>query len=492
MSHLPTQLPRSEAPAALSLHAAPSQEEGSTERRPVFGFILVGGTLVGAQVRDIRLANELVRRGYEVHVWWAFDRQHDQRLDPSIQQHWLFSSARYSSFTGNWFCNDLLGKGFNLLLSDRSRNWIAQHWPNFVGLQMEAIIDIACRGVEKDRGLIRRFASDLSQTGVTHLLPNIEVLALFAAAARPYVSHPVKFLVTFQGYEVYANYARAMGCEHELYQRLAEVVEDSDWPAIAVSEAYAERIVREVRVPRERLCAIPPGIPVHEPMERAKAMNLTLLALGGYRPDLPLIGYVGRRDSEKGIDLLLYAARILAARGVRFQVAICGPTAFGSNYERACAHIAAHLRVPVLSSGFVSTETRTALFRTSRAVVYPSIHEEPFGMVPVEGMAQGTPAVVPNIGGVASVTQVGSHRGGLQFAAWDTRDLADQLQILIENDALHGALSAAAPHVAEHFSVAKLGERVLDHLGLPHWHGAAAPAIEAPSSDPIVTLRRAA
>src|SRR4029079_13526020 len=104
------------------------------------------------------------------------------------------------------------------------------------------------------------------------------------------------------------------------------------------------------------------GIPVHEPMERAKAMNLTLLALGGYRPDLPLIAYVGRRDSEKGIDLLLYAARILAARGVRFQVAICGPTAFGSIYERACGHIAAHLRVPVLSSGFISTEARTALF----------------------------------------------------------------------------------------------------------------------------------
>src|SRR5262249_53278055 len=105
---------------------------------------------------------------------------------------------------------------------------------------------------------------------------------------------------------------------------------------------------------------------------------------------------------------------------------------------------------------------------------------------------QGTPAVVPNIGGVASVVQVGSHRGGLQFAAWDTRDLADQLQALIENDVLHATLSAAAPHVAEHFSVANLGERGLDHLGLPRWHGPAAPAIEAVSSDPVVTLRRAA
>lgn len=30
---------------------------------PVFGFLLLGGTLNGAQIHDIRLANELHRRG---------------------------------------------------------------------------------------------------------------------------------------------------------------------------------------------------------------------------------------------------------------------------------------------------------------------------------------------------------------------------------------------------------------------------------------------
>ena len=43
-------------------------------RQPVLGFVIVGGPLVGAQVRDLRLANELSRRGYPVHVWWAFDQ----------------------------------------------------------------------------------------------------------------------------------------------------------------------------------------------------------------------------------------------------------------------------------------------------------------------------------------------------------------------------------------------------------------------------------
>jgi glycosyltransferase involved in cell wall biosynthesis len=462
------------------------------EANGVFGFILVGGTLVGAQVRDIRLANELVRRGYPVHVWWAFDWPRNAGLDPAIEQRWLFSSSRYSGFMGTRLANDAVGHLARNLLSDGARNWIVQNYPDFMGKQMRAIIQLACAGVDGDRPLIRRFAAELSQRKVTHLLPNLEMLSLFAEAARPHVTHPMKYLVTFQGYEVYGNFAHAMGCEEAFYARLADTVARSDWPAVAVSEAYRQRIHREVRVPLEQLAVIPPGVPVHERMEPDRACRLVSAIFPQYRADLPLISYVGRRDSEKGLDLLLYAAKMLECRGVPCQLAICGPTAFGKSYEQACAQIAQHLRVPVLSTGYVSNDVRAALFRISRTVVYPSIHEEPFGMVPVEAMAQGTPVVVPDVGGVAGVTQMGSHRAGLQFACWDTRALADQLQALIEQPVLHAALSTAAPRIADHFSVARLGERILDHVGLPHWCGAAERLATIPTTDPAVAFRRAA
>jgi hypothetical protein len=35
---------------------------------------------------------------------------------------------------------------------------------------------------------------------------------------------------------------------------------------------------------------------------------------------------------------------------------------------------------------------------------------------------------------------------------------------------LHAELAADAPAIAEHFSVEHHGERILDHLGLPHWN----------------------
>ena len=39
------------------------------------------------------------------------------------------------------------------------------------------------------------------------------------------------------------------------------------------------------------------------------------------RRDIPIVSYFGRQDSEKGIDLLLYAGRMLRERGVRHQLA---------------------------------------------------------------------------------------------------------------------------------------------------------------------------
>lgn len=434
-------------------------------REPVLGFLLVGGALVGAQVRDIRLANELVRRGYKVHVWWAFDRPKVSPLDPRISERWLFSWSRNAPW-GVPGVTELLGKSMYHLSSERFRNWFAQTVPGFIGRQVRFLLQAVCRGVEHDRSLIERFARELKQTGVTHILPNIEVLGSFARAARNLIPSRPRYLVTFQGYEVYGMYAREAGIEQPFYDRLVEVVRDSDWPAVVVSDAYAARIEREIGLDAQGLVTIPPGVPVGEQVDLGNSHRRIAAHFPQYRPDLPLVAYIGRQDSEKGLDLLMYAVRLLQQRGVPMQLAICGPTAFGGIYAKACRQIADHLRINVLSDGFISTELRSALFRVSRTVVLPSIHEEPFGMVPVEAMAQGTPVLVPDLGGIAGVVAAASAEGGLKFTCWDSGSLADRLQQLLTDDECHSRLSAGAQTVADHFSIEKLGERVLSHLEL--------------------------
>ena len=430
--------------------------------------MLVGGALSGAQVRDIRLANEFVHRGYPVHVWWAMDRQNKSALDPAISQRWLFNAGRYGGWLRNAAADDFAGQWITRLTSDRWRDRLVQRFPAILDRQLAGLIRAVCAGIYHDKRLIRRFAAELSQSQVTHLLPNLECLAPFAAAAQPHVTHALSYLITFQGYELYAGYARDAAELEALYARLAQAVDQSDRPAIAVSDAYGARIRAEVGIPEGNLTTIPAGVPVGKPMDKSQALMLVRAKFPEYQPEIPLVSFVGRRDSEKGLDLLLYAARILQSRQAPMQLAICGPTAFGSQYVEACRQIAWNMRLPVLWSDFVSDELRSALFRTSRVVVYPSIHEEPFGMVPVEAMAQGTPALVSDTGGVADLIFAADRQGGLRFRSWDSGDLALQIERLLTDGALHERLAADAPHVAEHFSVARMGERVLDHLRLPH------------------------
>ncbi|MCZ6543618.1 MAG: glycosyltransferase, partial [Planctomycetota bacterium] len=172
-------------------------------------------------------------------------------------------------------------------------------------------------------------------------------------------------------------------------------------------------------------------------------------------------------DTEKGIDLLLYAASILRRRGLEFQVAVCGPTLFGSHYAGVCVQLAEDLRCPVLWSNQVSDELRSALFFASRCVIYPSIHREPFGMVAVEAMAHGTPAIVADYGGIAGAIQAGGEIGGLHFRAWDSAHLAEQIARVLQDDDLHRHLREAGPRIAAYYSVQKLADRVLTHIGLP-------------------------
>src|SRR4029077_6037402 len=100
------------------------------------------------------------------------------------------------------------GQWMSRLPSDRWRQQIVQRFPAILDRQLCGLIRAVCFGVQNDKRLLRRFAAELSEAQVTHLLPNLECLAPFAAAVQKYVPHPLRYLMTFQGYELYAGYAR--------------------------------------------------------------------------------------------------------------------------------------------------------------------------------------------------------------------------------------------------------------------------------------------
>jgi glycosyltransferase involved in cell wall biosynthesis len=463
---------------------------------PVFGFLLFGGPLSGGMVRDLRMAHELVERGYEVHLWWAMDRTKERPIDARIHQHWLMHGSRHHPFgellglksTKPGFAawhevKDRVGRGVTAMTGDIRRAHFLQQRPGALERAMHGLLRMVAGGIERDSALIHRFARELDEAGVTHMLPMLAVLCPFVDAARQHTRRRVEYLVTFQGYELYLNYARAIGCEQALHTLFQKLVHRSGRRAIAVSEDYKQRVIEDIGLSADQLVAIPPGVDLPEAVDRGAArreVNAKLVKEGG-RPELPLVSYLGRQDSEKGLDLLLYAAAILKRRGVDVQLAICGPTLFDSRYKAVCRQIATNLRLPVWFGRQLDERMRQRLFAASDCVVYPSIHREPFGMVAAEAAALGTPSVVPDYGGVASAIEAEGQTAGLRFRAWDSGSLAEQLNRLLTEPELWGQLHAAGPAVVEHYSVLNLADRVLSHLGLaqPAGQGAQSKA-EAP------------
>jgi hypothetical protein len=208
--------------------------------RPVLGFLCFsGGSIAGALVKDLKLANELHSRGYEVVVYWMFSRV-PGFLDVRIRQR-------------------IVSLGMPGAAAGAGASGTVEEF-------MERFAIMVSGDPENDPELVSRLVRYMQKDGVTHLLPSFACLCPIALAAQARGAHEFDYLVTFQGDEVFANYAERAGCLTEYYRRIQEVVARSRWPAIVISRDYAQRIRKEMGVDPSRMHLIYPGTdPAHEP-----------------------------------------------------------------------------------------------------------------------------------------------------------------------------------------------------------------------------------
>jgi glycosyltransferase involved in cell wall biosynthesis len=432
-------------------------------QQPVLAFLaFTSGAYEGAIIRDMRLANALHRRGFKVVIYWMME-QNRELVDAGIEQRILCNGMRFQ-FRKPSGLFDRLGRVINVMPQARRRRFMQEH-PAYVNRLMSNCCRAICDG---DSGLTRRLEKFMELDGVTHLLPTFAMICPFAQPIKVGGGHPFDYLVTFQGEEIFANFAERIGRLSDYHQRLRSTVAASGWPAIAVSRDYANRLHEEMGIDLQRMKVIYPGIelPKEAAVDRGIGFQMLSKIFPSLRPDQPIVTYLGRQDAEKGIDLLLYAVKMLREKGVPLQLLCVGGSSFGGQYMESMKQIAEHLRLVVFWKRRVTNEVRSVLYQLSRCIVYPSIHREPFGLVAAEAMSHGTPVLVPDQGGITEVVNVDGRRGGLTFKAWDSGDLAVQLEKLLRDDALHAELAANTRGLAEYFSVEQLVERVLEHLGL--------------------------
>jgi D-inositol-3-phosphate glycosyltransferase len=153
---------------------------------------------------------------------------------------------------------------------------------------------------------------------------------------------------------------------------------------------------------------IPPGVDttLFQPMEMNEAKKHL-----GVASDRKLIVYVGRIEPLKGIDVLMYAMKIVTRRNPEIPLSLCivggdisqPQSAWSSNLKSLDdLRNILHMTDIVHFAGQQKQPELPYYYNAAEMVVMPS-HYESFGMSALEAMSCGVPVITTNVAGVSSL-----------------------------------------------------------------------------------------
>ncbi|HVL82456.1 MAG TPA: glycosyltransferase family 1 protein [Actinomycetota bacterium] len=149
--------------------------------------------------------------------------------------------------------------------------------------------------------------------------------------------------------------------------------------------------------------------------------------------------WVGALEPRKDVPTLVRAYAALAAQGLDHSLVLVGPDAWGTaDIERAIQR--SGVRDRILRTGYVSEDTKAALYRGASVVAVPSLAEG-FGIPVLEAMACGCPVVTTTGSACEEV-------GGEAVLLVEPRDagaLADAIGSVLTDPGVESRLRRAGP-----------------------------------------------
>ena len=129
--------------------------------------------------------------------------------------------------------------------------------------------------------------------------------------------------------------------------------------------------------------------------------------------------YSGRLSKEKGIDLLIEAAKALPTTYFKF----AGSIANGVSLESAPPNVEV--------CGFLKGSELSKFYNDAYTFVNTSKWYETFGLVFLDAMAHRLPIIAPNISGIPEIVEDGHN--GILFSMGDHKDLIKKIKYIWEN-----------------------------------------------------------
>jgi glycosyltransferase involved in cell wall biosynthesis len=168
---------------------------------------------------------------------------------------------------------------------------------------------------------------------------------------------------------------------------------------ITLSGAFRDVLVERYGVPRRRVSVIPGGADL-SPFLDAPARSEARSSLG-WPENRPIVLCVRRLTRRMGVDMLIKAAVELRSMVPDVLVFIAG-----RGHAEADLHMLAsslELEQTVRFLGFMPDDRLPLAYAASDVSVVPSAALEGFGLIIVESLASGTPAIVTPVGGMPEV-----------------------------------------------------------------------------------------
>ncbi len=211
------------------------------------------------------------------------------------------------------------------------------------------------------------------------------------------------------------------------FTRLAQETAERADQVIAVSQFTAQQVVDLLGVPSERVTAIHHGVdPIAKPSQQR--MDELLLRLGIARPFFLGVGAIQMRKN------FIRIIEAFEAVGADLDLVLAGPDGFGCDeIDRRIE--ASPLKRRIHRTGFVTAETRAALYGRARALLFPSL-DEGFGLPVLEAFSCGLPVVTSNVSALPEV----AGDAALLVDPRDVSSIASAMQRVIEDSELRRSL----------------------------------------------------